>query len=54
MKPNKKSAKVAQTQLVERLQKEAEKYRNLYCSLKATSNGDYERLQRIHRLPHEN
>lgn len=34
-------------------QLEAERYRNLYCSIRATSNSDYERLKRKHILSHE-
>ena len=38
---------------VRMLQALAEKYRDLYCSVRATSNSDYERLKRQHRLPFE-
>ena len=31
----------------------ATKYRNLYCSVRATSNSDYERLKRQNQLPFE-
>jgi|14_taG_2_1085336.scaffolds.fasta_scaffold60378_2 hypothetical protein len=38
---------------VEKAQMEAERYRNLFCSIRASSGADYERLKRKHILSHE-